>query len=817
VDLDRALINPVSLPQISNSSCAAVEILYQDDDIVAVSKPPGMPVNIRSQPNRPSRGGRGITPFVKSLYHEAGRVVDEKLFSATGLDINASGVVLFSRQAAGEVASRKLREAMEAPGAFREFLVLVAGPVPAEAGEIDTPLEWTSDVGEVMSQPALTSYEVLLRLPVTGVNLLRVRQHSRAARQVKRHLKSIGCSIVGDASETRALNLRLKERYGLRRKFMHCRRLVLPHPTTGENIEIESALADDLRAFLYELPDFDVDVHPSLTDVGFPNGIEAPRVREVHSKPAVVAKQAAAADENSAKTVPNMLWRDNSVIAFDKPYGVPLTVDASSGVPSIAELGAFCFGEPSIPVHAMETSTSGVALLTTVDASSKTKSALESKDFPAEFVAVVSGSTKGTWEFQNVVPAEGSTEVRTISIAFRRLLSMPKSGLTVLKVRLFSGAESDIVASLKAAEHPVLGDGPDSLGFSKTFKSRLFLHARRRSFSHPVSDEVVKLESPLPSDLRRFLTKLEDFDATVDVKSCDIGDDVSELYAAAADKGAEWRAKAEAEESDSTKPGAPDECTRLIYIDKSLMAVNKPAGLAMVEKQDVGSTPNACQTEAQSFVDDKPIFPALTLERGISGIALFSFTENDRILRESIAKKSSSDYLTLVWGIVPQKSWKHEVDDVNNEDYDRFFYRLTLASYDITRVLFFPQSNCSLLRVRMTKGSRPHLLNYLHEIGHGVVGDVGHGNEILVNHHLERKFGYPRMMMHLRRLSYENTVTYDALDFEAPVPSDFKNYLSGLPDFDSDAHPALCDFGDPEQAPIVGSAQRELETVEAEN
>jgi len=49
------------------------------------------------------------------------------------------------------------------------------------------------------------------------------------------------------------------------------------------------------------------------------------------------------------------------------------------------------------------------------------------------------------------------------------------------------------------------------------------------------------------------------------------------------------------------------------------------------------------------------------------------------------------------------------------------------------------------------------------------------------------------------------------------VPSDFKNYLSGLPDFDSDAHPALCDFGDPEQAPIVGSAQRELETVEAEN
>ncbi|MGH7634865.1 MAG: RNA pseudouridine synthase, partial [Gemmatimonadaceae bacterium] len=72
-----------------------------------------------------------------------------------------------------------------------------------------------------------------------------------------------------------------------------------------------------------------------------------------------------------------------------------------------------------------------------------------------------------------------------------------------------TGRTHQIRVHLAHAGHPVLGD--DKYGdfdlnraFSKQGVKRLFLHARKLSFEHPIDKERVRLESPLPEDMVRF-------------------------------------------------------------------------------------------------------------------------------------------------------------------------------------------------------------------------------------------------------------------------------------------------------------------------
>jgi 23S rRNA pseudouridine955/2504/2580 synthase len=82
-----------------------------------------------------------------------------------------------------------------------------------------------------------------------------------------------------------------------------------------------------------------------------------------------------------------------------------------------------------------------------------------------------------------------------------------------LEVRLLTGRTHQIRVHLAHAGHPVLGD--DKYGdfdlnreLVKRGVKRLFLHAGRLAFAHPVTHERIRLESPLPKDMAAFAEKL---------------------------------------------------------------------------------------------------------------------------------------------------------------------------------------------------------------------------------------------------------------------------------------------------------------------
>jgi 23S rRNA pseudouridine955/2504/2580 synthase len=80
---------------------------------------------------------------------------------------------------------------------------------------------------------------------------------------------------------------------------------------------------------------------------------------------------------------------------------------------------------------------------------------------------------------------------------------------SLLELRLLTGRTHQIRVHLAHAGHPVLGD--DKYGdfernhaLAKAGVKRLFLHARRLSFLHPLTRTALEFHAPLPPDMRRF-------------------------------------------------------------------------------------------------------------------------------------------------------------------------------------------------------------------------------------------------------------------------------------------------------------------------
>lgn len=206
----------------------ALRILHEDEWIIAVDKPAGLPTHESKDPHR------------KSLTRLVEEHVGHRVFVHHRLDAGTSGVLLFAK-------AREANPALARSFAGREvgktYVALVAKPPidwPAEF-EIDTKVLVSANGGVRVDRAgveALTRVRVIERRsdrllvearPVTG------RKH-----QIRVHLASVGAPVVGDA------------RYGgpsadSHRLMLHAERLELDHPVTGTRLLISSARPDAFR------------------------------------------------------------------------------------------------------------------------------------------------------------------------------------------------------------------------------------------------------------------------------------------------------------------------------------------------------------------------------------------------------------------------------------------------------------------------------------------------------------------------------------------------------------------------------------------
>lgn len=228
-------------------------ILYRDEHIVVIDKPPGLLVH-RSEIDRHE------TRFAIQILRDQ---IGQYVWPAHRLDRGTSGVLLFGLSK--EMASQLGRQ-FEAGTVKKHYLAIVRGYPPA-FGSIDHALtrqrdayEFQGERSSTEAQAALTHFRKLAeielpvlvdRYPSSRYALLTLEPVTGRRHQIRRHLKHIAHPIIGDATYGKGRHNRyFAEQLGCQRLLLACVELAFDHPIDGRRLNVKAPVSGEFAATL---------------------------------------------------------------------------------------------------------------------------------------------------------------------------------------------------------------------------------------------------------------------------------------------------------------------------------------------------------------------------------------------------------------------------------------------------------------------------------------------------------------------------------------------------------------------------------------
>jgi 23S rRNA pseudouridine1911/1915/1917 synthase len=231
----------LEVPEVEPAALVAEEIplriAWEDEHLLVVDKPAGIVVH-------PAPGHASGTLVHGLLGRAAGGEEPERPGIVHRLDRDTSGLLVVARS---EEAYARLRDLVRRRELERRYKALVRGRPRSWRGRIEAPIgrDRTDPTRRSLEtdspREAVTHFEVERLLERHA--LLDVRLETGRTHQIRVHLAAIGLPVMGDPV------------YGavdpaLKRQFLHAWRLAFPHPISGEPVEAESPLPDDLQSAL---------------------------------------------------------------------------------------------------------------------------------------------------------------------------------------------------------------------------------------------------------------------------------------------------------------------------------------------------------------------------------------------------------------------------------------------------------------------------------------------------------------------------------------------------------------------------------------
>lgn len=219
----------------------ALDIVYEDDDIVAVNKPSGMAVH-------PASGNYGGT-LANALVHHFAALSDMNGAKRPGivhrLDKETSGIILVAKT---NMAHARLARQFEEHSIEKKYVAIVEGVIQFDEGRIEAGIEQHPKFhdmrriarGEGEGKESRTYYTVLKRHPKT--TLVALFPETGRTHQLRLHMKHLGHQILGD------------EKYGNKGSFarlaLHAQAIFFAHPVSGDPMEISVPVPEEFRPFL---------------------------------------------------------------------------------------------------------------------------------------------------------------------------------------------------------------------------------------------------------------------------------------------------------------------------------------------------------------------------------------------------------------------------------------------------------------------------------------------------------------------------------------------------------------------------------------
>jgi len=230
-----------------------LDIIFEDDYLIAINKPPGLVVH-------PAAGHRKST-LVHGLLHHCDQLADLGGPLRPGivhrLDKDTSGILAVAKN---NLAYRHLISQFKEHRTYKEYSALIHGRLRKPSGEFTDPIQRHPRNRKKMGilatgREAFTSW--WLESPFKDVSLVKVVIKTGRTHQIRVHFAHAHHPVVGDATYGGKRRARTVENPVVRarlikvkRQMLHARRLVLEHPANGEKLDLSAPLPEDMRELL---------------------------------------------------------------------------------------------------------------------------------------------------------------------------------------------------------------------------------------------------------------------------------------------------------------------------------------------------------------------------------------------------------------------------------------------------------------------------------------------------------------------------------------------------------------------------------------
>ena len=223
-----------------------LDIIYEDDWLLIVNKPSGIPVHPSINHYEDS-----LSSGIKYYFESIG--LNKKIRPVNRIDKDTSGLVVFAKN---EYIQESLIKQMSNGNFYKEYIAIVEGSFKNKKGVINKPIarkdksiieRCISDSGDT----AITHYEVLDQFDVNNdlnikddkISILKCILETGRTHQIRVHLSSILHPILGDNLYGKNINL-------INRQALHSYKISFIHPITNNKIDFKSTIPSDINKII---------------------------------------------------------------------------------------------------------------------------------------------------------------------------------------------------------------------------------------------------------------------------------------------------------------------------------------------------------------------------------------------------------------------------------------------------------------------------------------------------------------------------------------------------------------------------------------